>query len=112
MSRCSRDRCGAEAIRDRLCDVHYADREERRRRGALIPKCSVAGCNEQRNRESTMCGVHWRALLERRDELEREVQREQSVEAFKERLRQRIRAAKTIPSLQNVLCDMVDYMVP
>lgn len=111
MSRCSRDRCGSEAVKDRLCTAHLADRDERRRRGRLIPKCAVTGCNQQRNSVSDRCGVHWNALLERQRELEQEQEREQAMEDFKERLRVRIRGAHSIPALQEVLCDMVDYMV-
>lgn len=114
--RCKRDRCGQPpdpaSGNWKLCTAHLADRKERKRRGALIPKCSVAGCNQQRNSVSDRCGVHWNALLERQRELEIQRQNEQAAEDFKDRLRERIWAAETLGELEEVLVDCVDYWVP
>lgn len=111
MPTCKRDRCGQPAVRDRLCATHLADRDERRRRGALIPKCAHPGCNQQRNSESNLCTIHLRELETRRDELVLEQERAQSMEDFKERLRQRIMAAPNFEALKEVLADSVDYWI-
>ena len=108
MAYCKRDHCGNEADLKsggaRLCTVHLADRDERRRRGRMIPKCSHPGCNQQRNSISTLCGVHWNALLAERDRLEAE-------QSFKDRLRAEIRAAPDFEALKEVLADCVDCWI-
>ena len=79
------------------------------RRGAHGDSLENHRLFEQHNRAYYASALEHTAQLS--DSVEREQQREQAMEDFKERLRVRIRGAHSIPALQEVLCNMVDYMV-
>lgn len=110
--KCTRERCGSERLPgERLCAVHLKDKKARQAFHRSLPDCAHSGCRQKANSVSNLCGDHWRDLLARQEQAQIEHDRQQAADDFKDRLRQRIRAAPDFEALKEVLADCVDYWI-